>query len=345
MFVVDLLSILPDKKKLIRDVFQNYWDFQDRWNRDAPEYARDMITVAIKTEPQEVRQFSQIPILAWGVERVYRRNGDKELLGQCLGRLERFHDWYWRERDLHDNGLITLGAYTGNLQHAKWETFDYACNLDGMRMTVHPKRKGPHEGPWYGDICVPGNTAYLILAERSLARLAETAGEPEMAARRRRHVEKGVKGMREHMWDEAAGTFLSVRRDTLEKIPVATVSSWIPLPAGAQEGQDCLRLRFGVEVLRGSHAQMPRQGQEARVFARAVVEERSGFFSRLFHSPSAFGIAGSLRAAMQGVDSKVQARENALHNVRVTFFGVVRGQGQVQILCVIAVVVGRAGFQ
>ncbi len=65
MFVVDLLSILPDKKKLIRDVFQNYWDFQDRWNRDAPEYARDMITVAIKTEPQAVRQFSQIPILAW----------------------------------------------------------------------------------------------------------------------------------------------------------------------------------------------------------------------------------------------------------------------------------------
>ncbi|HUU93778.1 MAG TPA: twin-arginine translocation signal domain-containing protein, partial [Phycisphaerae bacterium] len=71
MFVVDLLSILPGKKKLIRDVFQNYWDFQDRWNSGAPEYARDMITVAIKTEPQEVRQFSQIPILAWGVERVY----------------------------------------------------------------------------------------------------------------------------------------------------------------------------------------------------------------------------------------------------------------------------------
>jgi len=232
MFVVDLLSILPHKQQLIRDVFQNYWDFQDRWNRTAPEYARHMITVAIKTEPQEVRQFSQIPILAWGVERVFRRNGDRELLGQCLGRLERFHDWYWRERDLHNNGLITLGAYSGKVQHAKWETFDYECNMDGMRLTVHPKRKGPNEGAWYADICVPGNTAYLILAERSLARLAETAGEPEMAARRRRHVEKGVKGMREHMWDEAAGTFLSVRRDTLEKIPVATIGSWIPLAAG-----------------------------------------------------------------------------------------------------------------
>jgi putative isomerase len=232
MFVVDLLSILPDKEGLIRDVFQNYWDFQNRWKKTAPEYARDMVTVAIKTEPQEVRQFSQIPILAWGVERVYRRNGDKELLRQCLGRLERFHDWYWRERDLHDNGLIALGAYTGKLQHAKWETFDYECNMDGMQMTVHPTRKGPQEGAWYADVCVPGNTAYLILGERSLARLAEIVGEKQMAARRNLRIEKGVRGMRDHMWDEAAGTFLSVRRDTLDKIRVATIGSWIPLAAG-----------------------------------------------------------------------------------------------------------------
>ena len=232
MFVVDLLSLLPDKKQTIRDIFQNYWDFQDRWNKTAPEYARDMITVAIKTAPQEVRQFSQIPILAWGVERVYQRNYDMELIRQCLGRLERFHEWYWRERDLHNNGLITLGAYTGILQHAKWETFDYECNMDDMKMTFHPRRKGPNEGKWYADLCVPGNTAFLIMAERSLARLAEIAGDTEMALRRMRKVEKGVEGMRAYMWDEEAGTFLTVRRDTLEKIRVATIGSWIPLAAG-----------------------------------------------------------------------------------------------------------------
>ncbi len=232
MFVIDLLAILPDAQPVIRDIMQNYWDFQDRWNRDAPEHARDMITVAIKTAPQEVRQFSQIPLLAWGVERVFRRSGDRALLAQCLGRLERFHDWFWRERDLRDNGLIAVGAYSGTLQHAKWETFDYECNMDDMRLTVHPQRKGPKEGPWYGDLCVPGNTAYLILAERSLARLAEAAGDEAMAARRRRRVEKGIQGMRRHMWDEKAGTFLTVTRDTLEKIPVATIGSWIPLAAG-----------------------------------------------------------------------------------------------------------------
>jgi glycogen debranching enzyme len=70
------------------------------------------------------------------------------------------------------------------------------------------------------------------MGERSLARLAEIASDKEMVARRKRRIEKGVKGMREHMWDEAASTFLSVKRDTLEKIPVATIGSWIPLAAG-----------------------------------------------------------------------------------------------------------------
>jgi len=254
MFVVDHLSILPGREKQIREVFHNYWDFQDRWNAGMPDYARDMITVAIKTDPQEQRQFSQIPILAWGVERVFRRNGDKKLLELCLGRLERFHDWYWRERDLHDNGLITLGAYTGNVQHARWETFDYECNMDGMQMTTHPTRKGPDEGPWYADICVPGNNAYLIMGERSLVRLAEIMGDKAMAERRKARIEKGVEGMRKHLWDEKAGTFLSVKRDTLEKIPVATIGSWIPLVAGVPTTGQAARM---AEVLASPAWQTP----------------------------------------------------------------------------------------
>lgn len=232
MFVVDILSALPGKKKLIRDIFQNYWDFQDRWNAKMPEYAHDMITVAIKTDPQPVRQFSQIAILAWGVERVYSRNGDKELLKQCLPRLEKFHDWYWRERDVTNVGLCTVGAYTGKIQHARWETFDYECNMDDLKLTVHPMRKGPNEGAWYGDTLVTGNTSYLIMGERSLMRLAEIVGDKEMAARRKVRIDKGVKAMRDYMWDEKAGSFLSIKRDTMEKIPVTTIGSWIPLTAG-----------------------------------------------------------------------------------------------------------------
>ena len=175
--------------------------------------------------------YSQIPILGWGLERVFKRNADKELLRQSLGPLEKFHEWYWRERDVANAGLVSVGAYSGNTQHARYETFDFECNLDDLKLTPHLVRKGDGEGNWYGDICLPGITGYLISSERSLVRLAEALGDTDMAERRQRRIAKSVEAVRKHMWDEESGTFLAVRRDTLEKIRVATIGSWIPLMA------------------------------------------------------------------------------------------------------------------
>ena len=108
MFVVDLLAILPEHKETIRDVFQNYWDFQERWNARFPAYAHNMVPCMIEPRGNvkpwyEYPAYSQIPILGWGLERVYQRNGDKGLLRQSLAPLEKFHEWYWRERDVTES--------------------------------------------------------------------------------------------------------------------------------------------------------------------------------------------------------------------------------------------------
>jgi putative isomerase len=235
MFEVDLLAILPEKKALIREIFQNYWDFQERWNEKRPDYAHNMIACMI--EPKNTQTwndypaYSQIPILGWGLERVYKRNNDKELLGQSLGPLEKFHEWYWNERDVTNIGLVAVGAYSGKVQHGRYETFDFECNLDDLKLTAHPVRKGSGEGNWYGDICLPGITSYLISSERSLMRLAKIMGDNAMAERRQIRINKSVEAVRKYMWDEESRTFLAVNRDTLEKIKVATIGSWIPLMA------------------------------------------------------------------------------------------------------------------
>lgn len=252
MFVMDLLSLLPGTEPIIRDAFQNYWDAQARWDAGHPAFMQGMVHNYIP--PGGGPPFSQIPILAWGMERVYLRNHDKELLRQGLAPLERFHDWYWRERDVTNVGLVALGSYDGKTQNARFETFDYECNLDGLKMTVHPTRKGANEGAWYGDICAAGNTAYLVLAERSLARLAEVMGDTAMAARRRARIDKSVVAMRAHMWDEASGTFLSVNRDTLAKVPVATIGSWIPLMAEVPTQAMAARM---AEALQSDHWNTP----------------------------------------------------------------------------------------
>ena len=128
-------------------------------------------------------------------------------------------------------GLVAVGSYSGKIQHARFETFDYECNLDDLKLTVHPARKGGDEGAWYGDICLPGITSYLIGAERSLVRLSLVLGDQAMAERRQKRINKSVEAVRKYMWDEESGTFLAVRRDTLEKIKVATIGSWMPLMA------------------------------------------------------------------------------------------------------------------
>jgi putative isomerase len=235
MFEVDLLAILPDKKEVIRGIFQNYWDFQERWNARRPDYAHGMIACMIEpkntTTWNEYPAYSQIPILGWGLERIFKRNNDRELLRQSLSPLEKFHEWYWNERDVTNAGLVAVGAYSGKVQHGRYETFDFECNLDDLKLTAHPSRKGEGEGNWYGDICIPGNTSYLINAERCLVRLAETMGDHAMAGRRMKRIDKSVAAMRKHMWDEESGTFLAVHRDTLEQIKVATIGSWMPLMA------------------------------------------------------------------------------------------------------------------
>jgi putative isomerase len=242
MFVLDLLSILPGQQETIRGVFQNYWDFQQRWNNVKPDFMHGMVAnfmapfdaPAVRPGKQweTFPAYSQAPLLAWGMERIYDRNHDTELLRAGIQPLEDFHEWYWRERDVTGCGLVGVGSYSGDAQHARYETYDREVDLDDLKMTAHPARvEGPQNGAWYGDILIPANTAYLLLSELSLARMAALLGNHLMAARRKARYDKGANAMRVHMWSELHGCFLAVRRDSLTQIQFPTVGGFMPLMA------------------------------------------------------------------------------------------------------------------
>jgi putative isomerase len=92
------------------------------------------------------------------------------------------------------------------------------------------------------------------MGENSLLRLAEIVGDQAMAARRKARIEKAATAMRQHMWDEEAGTFLSVKRDSLEKIPVGTIGSWMALMAGVPTATMAKRM---AEALQTEHWTTP----------------------------------------------------------------------------------------
>jgi len=264
-FLTDLLAILPNRQVFLRGVYQNYWDFQQRWNRAKPAYAHGMVANFMPPDSGPpgfsgkdwltFPVYSQAPLLAWGIERVYLRNRDLSLVRAALPGLEAFHDWYWRERDLDNAGLVTVGSYDGVLQNARYETYDNEVDLDTLKLTPHPGRPtGAGNGAWYGDIAIPSNTSYLLHSEACLIRLAKAAGDRVLAARRKPRLEKGIAAMRAHMWDEDQGCFLAVRRGTLAKVTPATIGGMVPLQAGIPTAAQAARM---AQVLAGPRWNTP----------------------------------------------------------------------------------------
>jgi putative isomerase len=228
-FMLDMLAYLPHFRKITRDVFQTWWDVQDARDEIVPDYARGMIPHGYSPKSIKDSYPSKTcnPIIAWAVERIYERHQDEELAKEALPHLERYHDWYWRERDLDGIGLISFGSYDDSAQKARDEQgYDFACDTDTLIKIPHPKRP---DGPaHYGNLYGVATTAYVIQAEGCLARLAKKLGDNKMAERRLKYQEKAINAMREHMWDQESGMFLTIRRGG-EKIQQLCVANWMPL--------------------------------------------------------------------------------------------------------------------
>ena len=249
MFMLDPLCRLPDQVETVKEVLRNFWEFQDAWDAIVPDYARGMIQHGFTPHKFLSKKFEGNtcgPWLAWGVERIFDHTGDEALAREALPHLERYHDWFWRERDMDGIGLISQGAYgTDQVQTMRDESgYDFAPDMDELAYIQHPRF--PERGHAYGNLYGVTNTAYLIHAERCLKRLAEKLDEKDVATRRERHIKKGVSAARQWMWSEQTGMFHSIRRGG-EKISALTVGSWmmmmaeVPTPEQAQRMLATLR--------------------------------------------------------------------------------------------------------
>ncbi|MGN6685527.1 MAG: MGH1-like glycoside hydrolase domain-containing protein, partial [Devosia sp.] len=51
---------------------------------------------------------TQPPIAGFAVRQLYRRSGDTARARALLPKLDRYHDWFYRTRDPHDEGLVAI---------------------------------------------------------------------------------------------------------------------------------------------------------------------------------------------------------------------------------------------
>ncbi len=234
MFVGIAYAPLDDDETL-RGVFENYWYTIDN-NPEAPKgsYRFGMVPNFLKDWPP--LGYSQIPILAWGCELIWRQTDDRALIERSLPYLVIFDEWYSTERDTDGDGLIEYGAYkeigrAGMLQTARYETFDLQVTLDDMKMTAHPKRQSG--GEWYGNVEGVEQTCFLLMSEESIVRMARELGQEELAQRYEKILARRIDALQRKMWDAENEFFYSLDRDSDRKIPVRTIQGFLTMACGA----------------------------------------------------------------------------------------------------------------
>ncbi|MBL8968869.1 MAG: hypothetical protein JNG85_17835 [Spirochaetaceae bacterium] len=174
---------------------------------------------------------SKPPLAAWAVSRILAKTGDLGFVREVLPALERYHAWWYAERDQDGNGLCEYGSTDGSLEAARWESgMDDAARFDGALMA----RSG--EAAWSMDRESVDLNAYLAAEKAELAALHRALGGNEEAARHAAAAAALCRRVGGRFYDTAAGWFFDRKADGAF-VPGAGPEGWIPLWCGVADGR------------------------------------------------------------------------------------------------------------
>lgn len=115
---------------------------------------------------------SKPPLAAWAVNEIYEVDKDKDFLEEMYGKLVRYHNWWYMNRDHDHNGICEYGATDGTLEAAKWESgMDNAIRFDDAKMLQN------NSNAWSMNQESVELNAYLKMEKQYLKKFAVILGE------------------------------------------------------------------------------------------------------------------------------------------------------------------------
>jgi hypothetical protein len=209
--------------------------------------------------PVPTSGITQLPIAGFAVNQLFRRTGDKVRAGALLQKLERWHDWFYRARDPEGEGLVAIihpwesrdntvdwdEAFAAvpdegvapyerqDLKHAdpshrptKYQYDRYLWLLQHFRSLGWDSTRLHDASPFR--IVDPGFNAILIRSCFEATALAETLGEPGIAAANRQRAEQGLSAL-DRLWSDAAGQYMPFNRVAGELIDSPSIGGLLPV--------------------------------------------------------------------------------------------------------------------
>jgi putative isomerase len=75
------------------------------------------------------------PLAAWSVAKIYAQDQDLDFVKEFYPKLQKYHSWWYSDRDHDGDGLCEYGSTDGSLVAAKWESgMDNAIRFDSAKI-------------------------------------------------------------------------------------------------------------------------------------------------------------------------------------------------------------------
>lgn len=232
--------------ELAREESQTHFDFQVQpGDPDHPEDEGTLFDVISFSGVQNDRN-TKPPLAAWAVYNYYEETGDLELIRTLYDNLQSYHNWWYRNRDIDQNGIAEYGAMkhsdhyqkdgNGNIRYDEngeplvdktkmlealaWESgMDNAVRFDvegvgegDPGILIYPVRnsEGVIQSYVVNQESVDLN-AYLYAEKCYLQKMAELLDKPEDAQRYREEAEKIRTYVNENMFDVETGFYYDLQ--------------------------------------------------------------------------------------------------------------------------------------
>lgn len=115
------------------------------------------------------------PLAAWSVLEVYNKTKDKKFVKELFPKLQKYHSWWYTDRDYNNNKLCEYGSVDGTAEAALWESgMDDAVRYDSINMIKNS------DSAFSMDQESVDLNAYLYQEKICLSKLADILGYKEL---------------------------------------------------------------------------------------------------------------------------------------------------------------------
>ena len=244
--------------------------------------------------PVATSGITQPPVAGYCVARLFERAGDRQMARERAARLlpaiHRWHEWFYAHRDPDGTGLVAIihPWESGRDNSVDWDAAFERVPTDGVEPFT--RRDTNHADPahrptqaqyeryiWLVQrfrsldwdnralhdaspfrIVDPGFNAILLRSLEETARLAQRLDAPDIAARSRERMTRGIEAL-EALWSDAHGQYLCFDRVAGERVDSASIGGLlasfaaIPRPRAAAIARRIERLAKDCRFIVPSH--------------------------------------------------------------------------------------------